>query len=147
MMIRFSISSRARKMCSLGGTNDLSDDWRSILQQLFACVAECSRVLGINKPDVLSERLESGPFRRSGVRIERARLSDGRSLIHNYGHGGSGFTISWGCAELVARIAEGQDQTKRSARAMSWDESPDHSPVKSVQSLERKLITSSDLYA
>jgi D-amino-acid oxidase len=37
---------------------------------------------------------------RSEVRLER----EGR-VIHDYGHGGSGFTLSWGCAEEVARIA------------------------------------------
>jgi D-amino-acid oxidase len=97
------------KDCVVGGTNDLSNDLTIDSAATFRMVAECSLVLGINKPDVLSERVGIRPFRRSGVRIERTRMSDGRSLIHNYGHGGSGFTISWGCAELVARIAEDED--------------------------------------
>lgn len=40
---------------------------------------------------------------RPSVRLEADRLSDGRPLIHDYGHGGSGFTLSWGCADEVAR--------------------------------------------
>jgi D-amino-acid oxidase len=76
-------------------------------------VAECSRVLEINKPDMLGERVGLRPFRRSGVRVERARLRDGRLLIHDYGHGGSGFTISWGCAEAVAAIAAADSDFRR----------------------------------
>jgi D-amino-acid oxidase len=91
--------------CVLGGTNDVSDD-RTIDRAATArMVAECSRLLDLKKPDVLAEAVGLRPFRRSGVRVERAQLRDGRGLIHNYGHGGSGFTLSWGCAEAVARIA------------------------------------------
>ena len=90
--------------CVLGGTNDLSED-RTIDRAATArIVAECSRVLRIDEPDVLAEHVGLRPFRRSGVRVERAQLRDGRALIHDYGHGGSGFTLSWGCAEAVARI-------------------------------------------
>ena len=35
------------------------------------------------------------------VRVER----EGK-IIHNYGHGGSGFTLAWGCAEEVASLIE-----------------------------------------
>ena len=55
------------------------------------------------KPKVLGERVGLRPFRRSGVRVERTQLRDGRTVIHNYGHGGSGFTLSWGCAEAADR--------------------------------------------
>jgi D-amino-acid oxidase len=41
---------------------------------------------------------------RSEVRLEAGTLEDGRPLVHDYGHGGSGFTLSWGCAEEVAQL-------------------------------------------
>jgi D-amino-acid oxidase len=37
---------------------------------------------------------------RSRVRVELQRM-DGCQLIHNYGHGGAGVTLSWGCAAEV----------------------------------------------
>jgi D-amino-acid oxidase len=93
------------KDCVFGGTNQLSDDCTINPAATARIVAECSRVLEMNKPGVLGERVGLRPFRRSGVRVERAQLGDGRPLIHDYGHGGSGFTFSWGCAEAVAAIA------------------------------------------
>jgi D-amino-acid oxidase len=39
------------------------------------------------------------------VRLERDQLPDGRTVIHNYGHGGAGFTLSWGCAREVLDFA------------------------------------------
>ncbi len=62
-------------------------------------------MLNIEKPPVLAERVGLRPFRKSGVRLERDRLRDGRTVIHNYGHGGSGFTLSWGCAREVLELA------------------------------------------
>jgi D-amino-acid oxidase len=91
--------------CVFGGTNDLSDNLAANPTTTSQIVAECSRVLHIKNPRVLAERVGLRPFRKSGVRLERDRLSDGRIVIHNYGHGGSGFTLSWGCAREVLHRA------------------------------------------
>ncbi|MFG2682449.1 FAD-dependent oxidoreductase [Streptomyces sp. NPDC048392] len=42
---------------------------------------------------------------RDAVRLERGTLPDGRPLVHNYGHGGAGVTVAWGCAQEAARLA------------------------------------------
>ena len=91
--------------CVFGGTNDLSSDLAADPATTNEIVAECSRVLRIEKPTVLAERVGLRPFRKSGVRLERDQLRDGRAVIHNYGHGGSGFTLSWGCASEVLDLA------------------------------------------
>jgi D-amino-acid oxidase len=95
-----------RSDCVFGGTNEVSDN-REIDPSATSCIlAECSRVLDIDPPKVVSERVGLRPFRRSGVRLCTSRLPDGRRIIHNYGHGGSGFTLSWGCARKVLALAQ-----------------------------------------
>lgn len=49
------------------------------------------------------------PYRRGGIRLERVSLSDGRPLVHDYGHGGAGITLSWGCAEEVGDLLDAED--------------------------------------
>lgn len=44
------------------------------------------------------------PFRGQGPRIEAERLGD-KLLVHNYGHGGSGWSLSWGSAATVVPLA------------------------------------------
>lgn len=44
------------------------------------------------------------PYRPSGF-VVRAEPRDGKLLIHNYGHGGAGVTLSWGTAHLAAEHA------------------------------------------
>ncbi|HEX4697067.1 MAG TPA: FAD-dependent oxidoreductase [Candidatus Udaeobacter sp.] len=91
--------------CLFGGTNDVSRDLTADPATTNQIVAECSRVLNIDKPKVFAERVGLRPFRKSGVRLERDRLGDSRIVIHNYGHGGAGFTLSWGCANEVLNLA------------------------------------------
>ena len=91
--------------CVFGGTNDFSDNLAADPVTTDRIVAECSRVLNIDKPPVLAERVGLRPFRRSGIRLEPDRLGDGRTVIHNYGHGGAGFTLSWGCAGEILDLA------------------------------------------
>jgi D-amino-acid oxidase len=51
---------------------------------------------------VLAERVGVRPL-RSEVRLAEERTARGR-LLHNYGHGGAGVTLSWGCAREVTRL-------------------------------------------
>lgn len=87
--------------CVLGGTNDISENAQPAADDTARILAEAARVLGIAAPPVIKERVGLRPFRRSGIRLESEQLDDGRVVIHNYGHGGSGFTLSWGCAEAA----------------------------------------------
>jgi len=43
------------------------------------------------------------PFRPGGFRVEREALDD-KVLVHNYGHGGGGITLSWGTAKLAVDL-------------------------------------------
>jgi len=91
--------------CVLGGTNDISDDRVADQRTTARIISECERVLGAAAPPLIRERVGLRPGRSSGVRVAAEKLRDGRNLIHNYGHGGSGFTLSWGCAQAVFELA------------------------------------------
>lgn len=58
---------------------------------------------------VIREVAGARPFRRSGFRVQAQPLG-GKLLIHNYGHGGCGVTLSWGTARLALDHALAQPQ-------------------------------------
>jgi glycine/D-amino acid oxidase-like deaminating enzyme len=45
------------------------------------------------------------PFRAAGPRIETERMGH-KTIVHNYGHGGSGWSLSWGSSALALRMAQ-----------------------------------------
>ncbi|XUL92557.1 FAD-dependent oxidoreductase [Streptomyces galilaeus] len=69
-----------------------------------AIIARCAAVRPeIAEARVLEHRVGLRPT-RPAVRLERQVLRDGRVLVHNYGHGGAGITVAWGCAEEAAEL-------------------------------------------
>src|SRR5439155_22921051 len=93
----------------LGGTAE-DDDWeRRPRPETTRSILERTRLLDPRLADaeLVGSAVGLRPA-RSEVRLEADRLPDGRLLVHDYGHGGSGFTLSWGCADEVARIVEGE---------------------------------------
>jgi D-amino-acid oxidase len=52
---------------------------------------------------IIGQRLGLRPGRGS-VRVEK-EVRDGTEIIHNYGHGGSGVSLAWGCAFQVLNLA------------------------------------------
>ncbi|MFJ2114409.1 FAD-dependent oxidoreductase [Streptomyces sp. NPDC087850] len=69
-----------------------------------AIVARCSRIRpALARARILEHRVGLRPA-RPVVRLEAVRLPGGGRLVHNYGHGGAGVTVAWGCAEEAARL-------------------------------------------
>jgi hypothetical protein len=46
--------------------------------------------------------------RKNGLRLEQEKQTE-KTVIHNYGHGGAGVTLSWGCALKVAHKVSNRD--------------------------------------
>src|SRR5262249_21743424 len=46
------------------------------------------------------------PFRPSGFVVRTEKLDD-KTIVHNYGHGGGGMTMSWGTSHLAVEQALG----------------------------------------
>jgi D-amino-acid oxidase len=44
------------------------------------------------------------PFRAAGPRMDVERVGD-KLVVHNYGHGGSGWSLSWGAAQVATASA------------------------------------------
>ncbi|MEV0171614.1 FAD-dependent oxidoreductase [Streptomyces sp. NPDC050803] len=92
----------------LGGTAD-DGEWslEPDPEVAEAIVRRCARLRPeIAGARVLDHRVGLRPV-RDAVRLEREPLPDGRVLVHNYGHGGAGVTVAWGCAEEAAALASG----------------------------------------
>jgi len=90
----------------LGGT-DQHDDWRrdpdpatarTIIERAVTLVPE------LRGARVLGHQVGLRPARPT-VRLELQRRDAMSPVIHCYGHGGAGVTVSWGCAEEVAALA------------------------------------------
>ncbi|WP_330293582.1 FAD-dependent oxidoreductase [Streptomyces sp. NBC_00576] len=92
----------------LGGTAE-ADEWSLVPDPAVAeeIVRRCAEVRPeIAGARVLGHRIGLRPT-RDAVRLDRELRADGRVLVHNYGHGGAGITVAWGCAHDAARLAEG----------------------------------------
>ena len=101
---------RGNDMLVLGGLVEM-DEWDldiglenygPVRQMLRRC-EEFMPVLRHAELDVF-EPVRAGlrPYRRQNVRVE---LEPGTRIVHNYAHGGSGVTLSWGCAAEVVQLA------------------------------------------
>ena len=59
---------------------------------------------------IIREVVGLRPYRPEGFVVEAERLGD-KLLVHNYGHGGAGVTLSWGTASLAVDLARDFMQT------------------------------------
>lgn len=86
----------------LGGTAQANDwdlnvrdeDTKNILKRVETVVP------GFSEKDIITIKVGLRPARPS-IRLETEEYKPGMFVVHNYGHGGAGYTLAWGCAEEV----------------------------------------------
>jgi D-amino-acid oxidase len=91
--------------CILGGTadegsEDLTPDPATAAAIIERCAALEPR---LRDAEILEHKVGLRPGRPS-VRLVAEQPAPGKLLVHNYGHGGAGVTLSWGCAAEVVRL-------------------------------------------
>lgn len=91
----------------LGGSADKDvDDMTPDLEVARAIVARCAEIFPpIADAEFLGHRAGIRPD-RPRIRLEHENLGD-RHIVHNYGHSGAGVSLSWGCADDVAKLVLG----------------------------------------
>eukprot|EP01119_Soliformovum_irregulare_P020487 TRINITY_DN6640_c0_g1_i1.p1 TRINITY_DN6640_c0_g1~~TRINITY_DN6640_c0_g1_i1.p1 ORF type:complete len:265 (+),score=45.15 TRINITY_DN6640_c0_g1_i1:361-1155(+) len=109
-----------RSDCVVCGGTAQKGEWDTSIdsEESQRILERCERLFpGISKSEVISEWTGLRPG-RSEIRLEmeptNAPDSHCRQIIHNYGHGGGGMTLSWGCAQEVVELAEKSNTTVRS---------------------------------
>ena len=60
------------------------------------------------RPRAKYGRVGYRPYRRGGIRLEKETY-DGKEVLHSYGHGGAGVTLSWYSANRVYNLISGSD--------------------------------------
>lgn len=101
----------------VGGT-DVEGEWsRTPSPTTAASILERASVLvpELRGARVLRHKVGLRPL-RPAVRLERVE-----DVVHCYGHGGSGVTLSWGCADEVVRLAGGAPARTAPRGAVSGD--------------------------
>lgn len=91
--------------CLLGGTYE-HDDW-SLEPSPATAASIIERCAAFNpafrQPEIIQHKVGLRPG-RSFLRLELEQVGE-CGIIHNYGHGSVGHTLSWGCAAEVTRLA------------------------------------------
>jgi D-amino-acid oxidase len=94
--------------CLLGGTFQYNDYNLQVDAEIAEGILQRCAVFypALGQPEILEHRVGLRPGRDS-VRVESEQLSAHFKIIHNYGHGAYGHTLSWGCADEVAKLVAG----------------------------------------
>jgi D-amino-acid oxidase len=89
----------------LGATEEWDvDDERPERGAIDAIVRANRRILPhLTLADVRRTYAGLRPFRQGGIRLER-EVVNGKPIIHDYGHGGAGFTLCWGSARAAVEL-------------------------------------------
>lgn len=81
-----------------------------IFNFLICFSLNATEIIKLQAPDLSTNKImrySTGirPCRTSGIRLEAEKIQN-KLIIHDYGHGGSGISLSWGCAQEAVQIMQ-----------------------------------------
>jgi len=103
----------------LGGSYELGN-WESqpdpnlamrIMKRAVELRPELTDGKGVEGLSIVRHAVGLRPYRTGGIRLEKERI-DGIWVVHNYGHAGYGYQVSYGCSETVAKLVAEILETK-----------------------------------
>ncbi|MCB0580932.1 MAG: FAD-binding oxidoreductase [Phaeodactylibacter sp.] len=89
-----------RSNCIVLGGTDYDNDYnrQPSEEDTQTILARCRQLEQRLGAPVVIQALAGLRPKRPAIRCEK---EEGRNVFHNYGHGGAGFTVSWGCADEI----------------------------------------------
>ena len=100
-----------RDVTVLGGTAQ-KDDWEENIrpEDTETILSKCEELWPeLNRENIVGTAVGLRPSRYE-VRLEE-EIVNGKKIFHNYGHGGAGVTLSWGCADEIVKMIKISTQT------------------------------------
>ena len=93
--------------CYQKGSWESQPDPNLAVRIMKRCVALCPALTGgkgIEHLSIIRQGVGLRPVREAGARVAKEHI-DGVWVVHNYGHGGTGYQSSYGCAEAATELA------------------------------------------
>ena len=95
--------------------------------------------IDIANPKYKSTSLVGYRFGRDPLRIEAGESGNDKLLVHNYGHGGAGYTLSWGSAYEVLNIIRTQTGETPAAHQRNLSGGLEATPIAMLEDLVRGI--------
>jgi D-amino-acid oxidase len=94
-----------------GGRDERPETVRDVIERCAQFVPE------LRNAKVIATVACLRPVRRKGVRLEAERTAGGLTVVHDYGHGGAGMSLAWGCAGEVLELVRADTRARFRARS------------------------------
>lgn len=89
------------------GNSDPQVDPNLAMRIMRRCISFCPQLIQtgsrLEELDIIRHSVGIRPSRHDGARVQKERMGD-LVIVHNYGHGGTGYQCSYGCAEDAVNL-------------------------------------------